>query len=183
MPWKRKLATLAALSTLLLPALCAPAIATAQAQPATPRTTTVDSQSWSGYEVAGTYTVVTGTFTVPSLTTGVPLTGEAAEWIGLDGYGNDNLLQAGVGLYGSECRGASPEGVSANPGNVFYICPWVFEYQNGVPTQPSIPILAVGVGDSVKVELWQIGPGQWGVYFKDITTGATWCYRQLFVRA
>lgn len=54
------------------------------------------SSNWSGYaETAGGYHAVTGTWVVP---TGRPTTGSryAAQWIGIDGDGDDDLIQTGT---------------------------------------------------------------------------------------
>src|ERR1700678_98156 len=51
------------------------------------------SGNWSGYVLTGKYAEVKGTFTVPSVPSP---TGVAAEWVGIDGVSNEDLIQAGV---------------------------------------------------------------------------------------
>jgi hypothetical protein len=59
------------------------------------------SENWSGYEEdngtgVADDTSVTGTFTVPSLYAGDPTGDYMAEWVGIDGVANANLIQAGI---------------------------------------------------------------------------------------
>jgi hypothetical protein len=52
--------------------------------------------NWSGYALTtGTYAAVTGTFTIPSITRYVAGS-TVSEWVGIDGYTNASLIQAGV---------------------------------------------------------------------------------------
>jgi hypothetical protein len=57
---------------------------------------TLSSQNWTGYAATGTITGVTGTFTVPYLTSAKTCYGELAIWVGVGGVGGEALLQAGV---------------------------------------------------------------------------------------
>lgn len=172
---RRTVIKVIALFTLLLPALVTVAPATAQAQPATPHITSVESPNWSGYEVDGSYTEVQGAFTVPYPTTGLTTSGALAVWVGLDGWWDTDLIQAGVTLEGSECNGGGVnEGVSANPGNVFYICPWTVTMQGGGYTEGPTPTLTISAGDTVTVSIWEAGLGSWVVDMKDNTTEAAW---------
>ena len=162
-----------ALSTLLLPALVTVAPATAQAQQL-PSSHSVVSNNWSGYILEGSYTKVVGTFRVPTLTTGVPTSGVVAEWVGIDGWQNSDLIQAGVNLSGSECDGAGQDGLSPNPGHLFWVCAWTATVEGGVYSQGPIPTLTVSGGDVVTVTIWQEQVGLWGTQLKDQTTGALW---------
>ncbi|HXW82095.1 MAG TPA: G1 family glutamic endopeptidase, partial [Acidimicrobiales bacterium] len=52
--------------------------------------------NWSGYVLtAGQYTAINGAFTVPQVTRYVAGS-TVSEWVGVDGYGNSSLVQAGV---------------------------------------------------------------------------------------
>jgi len=71
-------------------------IAVSAAAAETP-TAVEDSSNWSGYAVTdGPYTAVTGTFTVTSLDSGDTTSEDLAEWVGIDGFNNSSLIQAGV---------------------------------------------------------------------------------------
>jgi hypothetical protein len=62
-----------------------------------PGTTPNESSNWSGYGVtSGPFASVTGTFTVPYLTTDAACDEETSEWVGIDGLHNSQLVQAGV---------------------------------------------------------------------------------------
>ena len=53
------------------------------------------SSNWSGYAEAGTFTAVTGSWTVPAVTATAGAT-YSSTWIGVDGLANRNLLQTGT---------------------------------------------------------------------------------------
>jgi Peptidase A4 family len=53
------------------------------------------SSNWSGYAETGTYTGVTGTWTVPSVAATSSST-YSATWIGVDGFNDDDLIQTGT---------------------------------------------------------------------------------------
>jgi hypothetical protein len=50
------------------------------------------SGNWSGYVLTGKFSEVHGTFTVPA----VGKYGGLAEWVGVDGFNNSDLIQAGI---------------------------------------------------------------------------------------
>jgi hypothetical protein len=56
--------------------------------------------NWSGYAEQSLnstpYTSASGTFDVPSLNSGDSTNDAVSEWVGIDGYDNENLIQAGV---------------------------------------------------------------------------------------
>ena len=53
------------------------------------------ASNWSGYAETGTFTGVTGTWTVPSVTASSSATYSSA-WIGVDGFNDNNLIQTGT---------------------------------------------------------------------------------------
>ncbi|RSM42672.1 hypothetical protein DMA12_20840 [Amycolatopsis balhimycina DSM 5908] len=55
------------------------------------------STNWSGYALTGTYTAVTGHWTVPT----VSGSGNhySSQWVGIDGFANSNLIQTGTAAY------------------------------------------------------------------------------------
>ena len=72
---------------------------------------TWSSSNWSGYAETGTFTAVSGSWTVPSVTAGAAGSSRggrfgfgggatsawySAAWLGIDGYNNSNLIQTGT---------------------------------------------------------------------------------------
>jgi hypothetical protein len=53
------------------------------------------STNWSGYAESGTYTGITSTWTVPAVTPSSSPT-YSSTWIGIDGFNNSSLIQAGT---------------------------------------------------------------------------------------
>ena len=53
------------------------------------------ASNWSGYAETGTFTGVSGTWTVPSVASTSSAT-YSSTWIGVDGYNNGNLIQTGT---------------------------------------------------------------------------------------
>lgn len=53
------------------------------------------SSNWSGYAKSGTYTAITGKWTVPSVSSSSGAT-YSSSWIGIDGFTNSNLIQTGT---------------------------------------------------------------------------------------
>ncbi len=119
------------------------------------------SNNWSGYTLANArYTAVGGTFTVPSAHY---LAGSSVcEWVGIDGWADSSLLQAGV------------DEIPGTGGHV------VFQPWWEVLPAPQIPVFSVEVqaGDTVRVTIGQMGRGKWGITLSDVTNGETFETRQ-----
>ena len=116
------------------------------------------SQNWSGYAATGgTYTGVSGTWTVPQFTPD-STAGADATWVGIGGVNTNDLIQAGT-----------QQTVSGSGST---------QYQAWVETLPqaSHPVpLTVNPGDSVSVAINQVpqSQDQWQVSFTNNTTGQT----------
>ncbi len=54
------------------------------------------SSNWSGYAETGSFTGVSGTWTVPSVSPGASASTYSAAWIGVDGFNDDDLIQTGT---------------------------------------------------------------------------------------
>jgi Peptidase A4 family len=129
-------------------------------QPRVPRGPSQNtSQNWSGYSVTGgTFTSVSGTWTVPAFTADSP-TGADATWVGIGGVDTRDLIQAGT------------QQTVARTGAT--------QYEAWVETLPqashSVP-LTVNPGDAVTVSVTQQPQtrDQWQVSFKNETTGQTY---------
>ncbi len=131
-----------------------------------PTTSTIQSPNWSGYYFgSGPYTAVTGTFTVPSLYQGQSNT-YMAEWVGIDGAANSDLIQAGI---------VETEDPS-NPSD-FYIIPW-WE----ILPSPETPIttLQVGPGDQLQVTITQQTAGEWAITLRDLSSGGSFTTDQSY---
>ncbi|MBO0884703.1 MAG: hypothetical protein J2P17_31090, partial [Mycobacterium sp.] len=114
------------------------------------------SHNWSGYAAtSGQYTSVTGTWTIPQVSSnGAP--GVGASWVGIGGVTSRDLIQAGT----QETDGGA--------GRV--------QYSAWVETLPQVsqPVqLAVRPGDSVTVTISEQSANNWSIDFKNNTTGKT----------
>jgi hypothetical protein len=119
--------------------------------------------NWSGYVQTGTYTEVTGTFTVPA-TVGTASAGaavctpssattcpsEVAQWVGLDGVTSSSLIQAGV----IEEPGQADEAF--------------WEILPGAANAISITVSA---GDQVTVTIFKASSNLWAIAVDDDSTG------------
>jgi hypothetical protein len=119
--------------------------------------TSGSSVNWSGYVAqSGTYTSVSGTWIVPSISN--PSVNSAdATWVGIGGVKSRDLIQAGTEL------------VPTNTGGEEYRA-W-YELLPG--NSQAIP-LAVSPGDSVSVSITQDGGDEWLISFNDNTTGKSY---------
>jgi hypothetical protein len=129
------------------------------------------------------YTDVQGTFTLPSLTTSETCDSFASEWVGIDGHGGSDLIQAGldesaVALYGSNAG-------ECDAPNGYYISVW-WEILPQYPTEVLVPnwddgsATNVTAGDQITVTIGQVSDSDcspatqcWGIKVTDDTTGET----------
>ena len=121
---------------------------------------TLQSDNWSGYVAVGTgINGVEGTFTVPKLTTASEAGEQLAEWVGIDGWDDSSLIQAGITEH------PDPN----DPTGAFYILPW-WE----ILPAPETPIttMTVSPGDQVTVTIGQVSGDEWAIELEDDTTGA-----------
>lgn len=121
-----------------------------------PASQTSVSRNWSGYAAtSGTFTSVTGTWTVPQSQSAGNLASDAT-WVGIGGVNSKDLIQAGT----QEMTGGS--------GGV--------QYEAWIETLPraSQPVpFAVSPGDSVTVSITNQGANKWVIDFQNHTTGET----------
>jgi len=127
-----------------------------------------NSQNWSGYAVesatSGTYTAVTGCWTVPS----VPTTAAnvySSVWVGIDGINNQDqdLIQAGTeqAYYG---------------GSLHYL-PW-WEILPAVQT--TITAFTIAPGNLICASVTQGSEGNWTIAIQDVTTGGQYSTVQAY---
>ena len=145
------------------------------AVPASASTVPVTSMStlnWSGYALAGRdFTGVRGTFNVPAPPKSALCLQQTAVWVGVDGVGNHDLLQAGVsesGFVVPASQGSAPWAGSS------LICTGqveVYAWWEDLPSQPVRVGLPVKVGDRVSVSIFEMSPGWWALAVHDLTAG------------
>lgn len=115
---------------------------------------TGQSHNWSGYAATGgTYTAVSGTWTVPQTTSDGSF-GSEATWVGIGGVRSRDLIQAGT------------ETTASNSGRVRYQA-WI----ELLPRASHPVTLTVNPGDSVTVSISQQSGDQWAIAMKNNTTG------------
>ena len=154
----------------LLVSLAAATVATKTTVPDTTRQPSVaassaplavtQSSNWSGYSTSGgPFTVVKGTFTVPSVQPGTPPYDQVAEWVGVDGASNTDtsLIQAGVDEFSDP----------TDPTN-FDVQAW---WEILPAAETNITTVTVKAGDSITVTLWQVSSTSWQINLNDNTDG------------
>ena len=112
------------------------------------------SSNWSGYVAHGSsYSAVTGTWTIPEPNATGAFASDGA-WVGIGGYGTEDLIQAGTGTQ------VTPDG------RLRYEA-WV----EMLPAAPETLPLAVKPGDSVTFTVAETTPNRWTITAKNNTTG------------
>jgi hypothetical protein len=116
------------------------------------------SYNWSGYAQSapnGTYTAVSGTFSVPTVSAGVDSGAEySSDWVGIGGYADSTLIQAGVeadDLGGSPVYDAWTEVLPAG--------------------EDVLGGLRVNPGDQITVKIVEIARNKWKITVADDSTG------------
>ncbi|SRR5579884_556673 len=115
------------------------------------------SRNWAGYTATGgTFTAVSGTWTVPQPTAG-GAAGIDATWVGIGGVQSRDLIQAGT----QETQTGSGRVVDTA---------WIEMLPQASHSVP----LAVHPGDSVTVSITEAGTDTWQIAFTNNTTGQTY---------
>lgn len=110
------------------------------------------SSNWSGYAASGgTYTAVSGTWVVPSVSATSP--GADATWVGIGGLGSRDLIQAGTQA-------------TVSGGSVEYTA-WTEQLPASSQTVP----LTVRAGDTVTVAITERSSGLWDIVIRNDTNG------------
>ncbi len=125
-------------------------------QPGTPASVTSSSSNWSGYAAnGGTFTSVTATWTVPTVS--ATSSGADATWVGIGGLSTNDLIQAGT------------QAMVDGSGTV--------EYSSWIEMLPqssrNVP-LSVSAGDSVTVTITQQSGNDWLISMKNNTTNGSY---------
>jgi hypothetical protein len=114
------------------------------------------SRNWAGYTATGgTFTAVSGTWTVPTVSAGRTAAADAT-WVGIGGVSASDLIQAGTDA-------------TVQSGRVIYTA-WV-----ELLPQASQPVpLVVRAGDTVSVAITQQSRDTWQILIRDTTTGQSY---------
>jgi hypothetical protein len=121
------------------------------------------SHNWSGYAATGgSYTAVSGTWTVPQFAADGPA-GIDAAWVGIGGVHSRDLIQAGT------------QQTVSGSGRTQYEA-WI----EMLPRSSRAVPLQVHAGDSVSVALSEQSPDQWLIHFVNNTTGQTYDTTQTY---
>lgn len=120
------------------------------------------SRNWSGYAVEGSgYTKVTGSWRVPAVTP-TKKSSYSATWVGIDGYSNGNLIQAGTG--------------QDSIGGVGQYYAW-WEILPAPETSIPSSVITVRPGDLMTVSITQ-GVPTWTITVSDLTRGQSFTTQQ-----
>jgi hypothetical protein len=119
--------------------------------------TTSYSYNWSGYaqtDSDGTYNAVQDTWTVPTVKTTLSGDQYSSDWVGIGGYGEDTLVQAGT-------EGDNVDGTA--------------RYDAWTEILPASEVLlsspTVHPGDQIKTTVEQTSQNVWLMEVQDLTTG------------
>ena len=129
-------------------------------QPGTTTTIPVDSigqsVNWAGYAATGgTFTGVSATWTVPTVSTSTQSSADAA-WVGIGGITSTDLIQAGT--------------EAIVQGQQVSYAAWI----ETLPQAEQQVALTVSPGDQVSVSIDQQSTGVWQIVMKNLTTGQTY---------
>jgi hypothetical protein len=128
-------------------------IAPSETRPDLTISSTTTNSIWAGYveQASAAFTSVSGTFTVPTVNASPQK--DVMPWVGIDGYGTSDLIQAGV------------TALAASNGTTSYEAWW-----DTVPG-PIEDQFDASPGDPINVNIWQISSGQWEITLNDTTSG------------
>jgi hypothetical protein len=114
------------------------------------------SRNWAGYAATGgTFTAVSGTWTVPIVSAGRTAAADAT-WVGIGGVSANDLIQAGTDA-------------TVQSGRVIYTA-WVELLPQASQPAP----LVVSAGDTVSVAITQQSGDTWQILIRDTTTGQSY---------
>jgi hypothetical protein len=121
------------------------------------------SHNWSGYAATGgSYTAVSGTWTIPQFAANGP-SGIDAAWVGIGGVRSRDLIQAGT------------QQTVSGSGRTQYEA-WI----EMLPRSSRPVPLQVHAGDSVSVDISEQSADQWLIHFVNNTTGQTYDTTQTY---
>jgi hypothetical protein len=134
-------------------------VAPTQTPPDLSVSSSTSTSIWAGYleQASAAFTSVSGTFTVPTVENSP--TNSVSPWVGIDGYGTNNLIQAGVSAIGGN-------------GTTSYEAWWETVGSTGSPQNlPPQDQFDASPDDTINVNIWQTATDQWEITLNDITSG------------
>jgi Peptidase A4 family len=139
--------------------------------PASASAVAVNAMSnWSGYGLAGSgFTGVTGTFNVPAPVESASCLEDTAVWVGVDGLGNPDLLQAGIAEVGFAQASPVSWPSAGWPGLICSGGAQIYAWWEELPSAAERVDLPIRVGDSVSVSIFRMSPGWWALAVHDLT--------------
>jgi hypothetical protein len=126
------------------------------------------SRNWSGYAVTDTgITSVVGHWTVPTVHTPAKKAQQrknaySSSWVGIDGFNNSHLIQAGT-------EQDWQRSIRKHPGSGFYQAWWEILPAAETP----ITSITVHPGDAMTVSITEGAANRWTIEVADTTTGQT----------
>ncbi|HEY4160772.1 MAG TPA: G1 family glutamic endopeptidase [Candidatus Saccharimonadales bacterium] len=116
------------------------------------------TRNWAGYisAGAGTYSGVSGTWTVPDISAGDSGLSADAAWIGIGGSSSDDLIQIGT-------ENMIQDGQLTTAAF----------YEELPDISRNITSVTVNPGDTMSAAITQTSPGEWTVAIKDLTNGGS----------
>ena len=113
------------------------------------------TDNWAGYvSTGGTYTGITGSWIVPSVSATSDSTAADATWIGIGGDTSSDLIQ--VGTQDMMSAGQQTTGTF---------------YERLPDTAVSIPTVSVNAGDTINASITEVSTGEWKISITDVTNG------------
>lgn len=110
------------------------------------------SRNWAGYAAtSGTFTAVSGSWTIPTISAGRASTGDAT-WVGIGGISSHDLIQAGTDA-------------TIKSGKVVYTA-WI----EMLPQLAQVVPLTVGANDAINVSISQQPDEKWHIRIRNATT-------------
>ncbi|HEX4701836.1 MAG TPA: G1 family glutamic endopeptidase [Pseudonocardiaceae bacterium] len=122
------------------------------------------SSNWSGYAVTGTFTTAVGHWTVPTVsrTSNTP-NRFSSQWVGIDGFNNQNLIQTGT------------EADFTN-GRASYLAWWEI-----LPAAETvIPGITVHPGDSMTASVTKVSGTTWHISIANNSTGQSFTINRTY---
>ncbi len=112
----------------------------------------------AGYTAtSGSYTSVSGSWIVPTVSANTSGDVADATWVGIGGVTSNDLIQAGT------------EAIPNSNGQLVYRA-----WMELLPANSQVVPLTISAGDAVSVSITQLASGLWKVSFDDATTGKTY---------
>jgi len=112
------------------------------------------SSNWSGYAKTGSYTSVTAAWVVPSVAASRKGATYSSQWVGIDGFNNNSLIQTGTEA-------------DYYSGSAHYAAWWEI-----LPAAETvIPSITVHPGDQMTASILKGSGNSWTITITDTTTG------------